>query len=171
MQRAGATLHCRARASHCGGFSCCRTGAPKHRLKKLQQMGLVALRHVVTSWIRDRTCGLLHWQVDCLPLSHQGSLIVNFCMLVFNNTSYQLCDFGEGLNLQVTLSSSPLFLLGENFKNSNSDCVPSLFTTLHGSKHHKSPGTPPPQDTKPRFPQQSWTRSSSRFLHTRSLCL
>ena len=23
LQRAGATLHCGARASHCGGFSCC----------------------------------------------------------------------------------------------------------------------------------------------------
>ena len=27
LQRAGATLHCSARASHCGGFSCCRARA------------------------------------------------------------------------------------------------------------------------------------------------
>ena len=35
-------------------------------------MGLVALRHVRSSWTRDRTWVLLHWQADSLSLSHQG---------------------------------------------------------------------------------------------------
>ena len=34
--------------------------------------GLVILRHVGSSWIRDRTC-VLRWQVDSLPLSPRGS--------------------------------------------------------------------------------------------------
>ena len=36
--------------------------------------GLVALRHVGSSWTRDWT-HLLHWQADSLPLSYQGSPI------------------------------------------------------------------------------------------------
>ena len=36
-------------------------------------MGLAAPWHVRSSWIRDRTLCLLHWQADCLLLSHQGS--------------------------------------------------------------------------------------------------
>ena len=31
LRLAGATLHCSARASHCGGFSCCRAQAPGAR--------------------------------------------------------------------------------------------------------------------------------------------
>ena len=36
-------------------------------------MGLVALRHVQCSQTRDWTQCPLHWQVDFLPLDHQGS--------------------------------------------------------------------------------------------------
>ena len=32
---------------------------------------------------------LLHWQVDSLPLSHQGSPIVCVCVCVYNNLLYQ----------------------------------------------------------------------------------
>ena len=38
----------------------------------LWSMGLAVLRHVGSSQTRDWTC-LLHWQVNSLPLSHQGS--------------------------------------------------------------------------------------------------
>ena len=72
---AGATLHCSAWASHCGGFSCCRAQAPgtqaiavaarglrvwgsqalEHRLSGCAAWAFVALQHVVSSWIRVRT--------------------------------------------------------------------------------------------------------------------
>ena len=51
-------------------FSSCSTWA-----QWLCLVGLVALWHVALSWIRGRTNAcLLNWQVDSLPLSHQGSL-------------------------------------------------------------------------------------------------
>ena len=46
-------------------FSSCGWKAVEHRCA-----GLVAVPHVGSSWIRDQT---LHWQVDSLWLSHQGS--------------------------------------------------------------------------------------------------
>ena len=51
---------CSVRASHCGGFSLQSTGS---RLLgsvvaalRLQSAGLVALKHVESSWIREQTC-------------------------------------------------------------------------------------------------------------------
>ena len=74
LQRTGATLHCGARASHCGGFSCgawasrctgfssCSTWAQqlwlagcRAQAQQLQCMGLVALQHVGSFWTRDQT--------------------------------------------------------------------------------------------------------------------
>ena len=63
------TLHCSARASHCGGFCCCGARALGTRAsvvvaRKLSSCGArVAPRHVGSSWTRDRTCPL-HWQAD-----------------------------------------------------------------------------------------------------------
>ena len=88
LQRVGATLHCGARASHCGGFSCCGArslGAwasvvVAHGLQQLwlvgsraqaQQLwrtGLVAPRHVGSSRTRART------HVPCI-----GRQILNHC--------------------------------------------------------------------------------------------
>ena len=68
-------------ASHCGGFSFCGAQALGHAgcsswgtwaLHRLSRCGLVAPRHMGSSWIRDET-RLLHWQADSLSLSHQGS--------------------------------------------------------------------------------------------------
>ena len=78
---------CNVQASHCDGSSCCG-GRMAFRARGCQQfqlpgcraqaqylwgMGLVALRHVRSSWIRDQTCVswigrqiLYHW-------CHQGS--------------------------------------------------------------------------------------------------
>ena len=54
---------CSAQASHRGGFHCCRA-----RAQELRRTDLVALWHVGSSWIRDRTCVsctgrqiLYHW--------------------------------------------------------------------------------------------------------------
>ena len=88
LHRAGATLHCGARASHCSGFSCCGARAPGARASVvvacgLQQLwlagsraqaqqlwhtGLVAPRHVGSSQARDRT------HVLCI-----GRRILNHC--------------------------------------------------------------------------------------------
>lgn len=53
-------------ASHCDGFS--RPQAQPHGAwaQQLRYMGLVALWHVGSSWIRDRTP--LNWQADSWPL-------------------------------------------------------------------------------------------------------
>ena len=65
-------------ASHCGGFSCCRARA-------LGSLGSVVVGHRLsfpTAWgvFPDQGLNpcLLHWQVDSLPLSHQGSPLVMF---------------------------------------------------------------------------------------------
>ena len=55
MQRAGATLHHGARASHYRGLSCCRAQAPDAQAQYLWLTGLVAPRHVGSSQTRART--------------------------------------------------------------------------------------------------------------------
>ena len=71
----GATLHCDARASHCGGFSCYRTCTRGHTDFSS-----------CSTWVQWSTCSvargtlleqgsnlcLLHWQVDSLPLDSLG---------------------------------------------------------------------------------------------------
>ena len=54
LRRVGATLRCGARASHCGGFSCCRAQAPGARASVvvacgLSSCGLRALEHRLSS--------------------------------------------------------------------------------------------------------------------------
>ena len=83
LRRGGATLPCSARASHCGGFSCCRAQALGTRASvvvacvlsscgsRAQQLwctGFVAPRHVGFSRTRARTC------VPCI-----GRRILNHC--------------------------------------------------------------------------------------------
>ena len=82
----GATLHCGAQASHCGGFSCWRTWAVEHM--GFRGCGSQALEHGLGSCgARGLSCsvacgifmdqglnpGPLHWQADSYPLYHQGS--------------------------------------------------------------------------------------------------
>ena len=67
FQRAGATLGCDARASHCGSFSCCAArvlGAwvsvvAACRLSSCDTCAVAALRQVGSSWTRDRTVSLM----------------------------------------------------------------------------------------------------------------
>ena len=88
LQRAGATLCCGVLVSHCGGFSCCGAWAlgtqasvvvarglqqlwlagSRAQAQQLWRTGLVALRHVGSSWARARTC------VPCF-----GRQILNHC--------------------------------------------------------------------------------------------
>ena len=76
---------CRARASHCGGFSLQGTGSRAHRLQKLwlpgSSTGSIVVAHTWAYLLHSmwdpphqwsNLC-LLHWQADTLPLSHQGS--------------------------------------------------------------------------------------------------
>ena len=76
LRRAGATLHCGARASHCGGFSCCGARAlgawaPVVVALELSSAGSVVVAHGLSC---SAACGIfldqgsnscpLHWQVD-----------------------------------------------------------------------------------------------------------
>ena len=73
LWRVGATLHCWARASHCGGFSCCRAQAPGVRAS------VVVAHRFTCSTARgifpdqgSNPCSL-HRQEVSYPLHHQGS--------------------------------------------------------------------------------------------------
>ena len=95
LHPAGTTPRCNARASHCSGFSCCGARAlgmwasvvvacglsscgqraqqlwltgSRVQTQQLWRTGLVAPRHVGSSWTRSRTC------VPCI-----GRRILNHC--------------------------------------------------------------------------------------------
>ena len=51
-----ATLPCSAWVSHCSGFSCYGAWPLGSWAQHLWHMGLVAPRHVESSWTRDRSC-------------------------------------------------------------------------------------------------------------------
>ena len=76
LRRAGAALPCSARASHCGGFSCCGAPALGVRVsaveaRRLQSAGSVVVAHGLSC---SMACGIfpeegsnpcpLHWQAD-----------------------------------------------------------------------------------------------------------
>ena len=62
-----------ARASHCGGFSCCRAQAlaSTHSVISVHGLSCSEARGIFPD--QGLNPCLLHWQVDCLPPSHQGS--------------------------------------------------------------------------------------------------
>ena len=74
-QQAGATIHCGATTSHCGGFSCCA----------VQALGMGASVVTVHGLSFSLACGIfpdqgwnsspLFWQVGSCPLCHQESLM------------------------------------------------------------------------------------------------
>ena len=68
LQRAGAALCCGARASPCGGFSCCGAGALEPGLSR-------CTCPVACGIFPDQGSNPcpLHWKADSLPLDHQGS--------------------------------------------------------------------------------------------------
>ena len=68
LRQAGATLHRRARASHCRGLSCCGAQAPHAQAQQLWLTSLVAPRHVGSSQTRART------RVPCI-----GRQTLNHC--------------------------------------------------------------------------------------------
>ena len=90
LQQAGAALQLSVWASNCSGFSCCGTPAlgpwaSGAAAVRLQSTGSVMLAHGLGC---SEACGifpdqglhpcLLHWLVDSLPLSHQGSPVFSF---------------------------------------------------------------------------------------------
>ena len=83
--KVGLLSSCGERASHCGGFSCywaqalghlgfhsCSSQALEHRLSSCGTPAwlLRGLWDLLDQWSNPH---LLHWQVDSIPLSHQGS--------------------------------------------------------------------------------------------------
>ena len=89
----GLLSSCSGQASHCGGFSCCgaraqgtwASAAVAHgsvvvvpRLSSTNSVGVAhriicSMAHGILLSQESNPC-LLYWQVDSLPLSHQGSL-------------------------------------------------------------------------------------------------
>ena len=81
---------CGVWASHCGGFSCCRAwalGPSGFRsctarsqylwfLGSSACMGLIAMQHVDSSWIRDSNPCLFYWQADFFTTEPPGKLSV-----------------------------------------------------------------------------------------------
>ena len=108
------------RSSHCGGFSCCRSWALGMQPSVVAACGfsrcaprLLSTGSVVVVLLSSgisclETCGiflaqgsnlcLLHWQVNSLPLSHQGSPIVIF-VHSFIFIIFLLSIFCHSLNL------------------------------------------------------------------------
>ena len=107
--------------SRCTGFSSCSSGAQDHRLTVVTHTGLVALWHVGSSWIRDRTC------VSCIGRQilihhHQGSprrfTYIYMQMLVVES----LMESGKKKKLRKeidqNLSFSPIPARAANVNNS-----------------------------------------------------
>ena len=63
---------CSAQASHWSGFSCCRAPALEHRFSSCGAW-LSCSEACGILWDRGSNPCPLHWQVDSLALSHQGS--------------------------------------------------------------------------------------------------
>ena len=101
LRRVGATLHCGARASHCGGFSCCGAWALGTWAQQLWLTGLVAPRHVASSWTRART------HVPCI-----GRPILNHCATreVPKQQLLSLVLLPDELYVITNFSHSPPFL-------------------------------------------------------------
>ena len=90
-----------ALASHCSGFSCCRTWALGMQASVLQHMGSGVVVHVLSF---PGACRIFpeqesnpctpHWQADAQPQDHQGSPKIqyffsfNLIFLIFKVNSY-----------------------------------------------------------------------------------
>ena len=77
----GAALGCGVRASHRGGFSCCRTQAPEHRLSSCGAWAQLPLSMGVFPIQGLNLCSL-HQQVDFQPLEHH-EVLAEFCDRTF----------------------------------------------------------------------------------------
>ena len=73
LWRAGATLHCGAWASHCGGFSCCGAQAPGARAQQLWRVGSVVVARGLQSAGSAVVEHRLSCSVACGIFPHQGS--------------------------------------------------------------------------------------------------
>ena len=86
----GLPSSCGVQASHCGGFPCCGAQAVGRVgsvvvAPRLWSSGPVVVVHGLSCsascglfWEQGSNPCLLHWRVDSLPLSHQGSPATGF---------------------------------------------------------------------------------------------
>ena len=92
-------LRCGVRASHCGGFSLRAQALGYMGFSRCGQMGLVALQHVESLWIRDQTrvSYISRWILslpcdlelnNCLCLKHVPSK-PTFCLVGSGELQYQ----------------------------------------------------------------------------------
>ena len=111
------------------GFSSC--GAP----------GLSCSVAWGSSWTRDRTHYLLHWQVDSLLLSHQGNHSYYICFIMFRkhstDSSPKFSSFGISSGISIVYAfiylifscqSLPFFFLQVFFLYTLVCMVPILFS-------------------------------------------
>ena len=87
-----------ARASHCGGFSCCRAQAlaSTHSVISVHGLSCSEARGIFPD--QGLNPCLLHWQVDCLPPSHQGSPCgYTLDGIVYNTKVFFFFFFFEGV--------------------------------------------------------------------------
>ena len=57
-------------------FSSCSSWAPEHRLRSCEQLSCSEIRGIILD--QGSNPYLLHWQVDSLPLNHQGSPQIHY---------------------------------------------------------------------------------------------
>ena len=131
MWQAGATLRCGARASHCGGFSCCGARALGVQASVVVALGLWSAGSVVVAHgiSCSTACGIfpdqglnpcpLHWKAKSQPLDHQGSpgrQMLNHCatrevpVIYFKySTVYMSIQNSQSIPLPPTLPLVTMF--------------------------------------------------------------
>ena len=105
----GDGLVCQVLSSSCNSMDCSPPGSSVHGISRARILERVAISFSrASSQPRDRNLHLLHWQVDSLPLSHQGSphlelLYVLITMLSISQTFVcihfppELCEPGTAI--------------------------------------------------------------------------
>ena len=87
----GLLSSCGAQASHCGGFSYYRAWALENSLSSLVHK-LSCSAACVIFWDQGSNLCFLYWQVDSLPLSHQGSPMIFLKELLFKKFYWSIVD-------------------------------------------------------------------------------
>ena len=112
----GLLSSCVARASHCGGFFCCRAWAPGTWASVLAAPGLGCCEACGIFLDQGSNPCPLHWQADSYALFQQGSPRMTFCdSLHRNNLLHSTFSHAtHGCSVSVPLFTSPFILWKES---------------------------------------------------------
>ena len=101
-RKQGLLSSCGAQASHCGGFYCCRAQALGHAgfscaVHGFWSTGSMVVAHGLSCSVAYRIFldqrlnpGLLLWQADSLPLSHQKSPLSSILTKAYRHGKYKI---------------------------------------------------------------------------------